>query len=452
MPAKKPSFALTSAFMMLTLTILGADTLAANPDRVVHAFIATARDGNTPVAGLVRGADGNLYGTTVFGGAYGKGVVYELTPSEGGSWTEKTLHSFGQGHDGIQPSGGLTIDALGNLYGTTETGGRCSWPDGCGTVFELHRRSDGVWTYRILYEFNYTDGAFPVSGLVFDATGRLYGTTTGGGIGDAGVAFELARGADGRWAEQVLHYFHYDGTDGNTPESTLIMDTAGNLYGTTETGGTYGYGTAFELTRNQSGEWSENILHNFNYDEVDGWYPAAGLTFDDLGNLYGTTYGGGTSGWGTVFELTPTAGGSWSETILHDFNDDGTDGAALNDGLIFDTAGNLYGTTQYGGSNFTCGGHGPIGCGTVFELSPTQGGEWQETILHNFQNNGKDGYYPTGTPILYAGDLYGTTTEGGSGKCSISTTVIGCGIVFSIKLPNAPETTPAHQASLRMGW
>src|SRR5208337_2813918 len=200
----------------------------------------------------------------------------------------------------------------------------------------------------------------------------------------------------GGWTEKVLYSFKFTGMDGTYPNPGLIFDAAGNLYGTTSYGGAYGsYGTVFELTPTKGGGWTEQVLHSFNYDGTDGADPFAGLIFDAAGNLYGTTQSGGTYGPGTVFELTPMQGGGWKEQVLYSFNFNGADAEYPYAGLIFDKAGNLYGTTEAGGTHYrTTRFGGTYNVGTVFELTPTQGGGWTEKLLHSFNNTGKDGYRP----------------------------------------------------------
>ncbi len=291
-----------------------------------------------------------------------------------------------------------------------------------------------------------SDGASPVSGLILDASGNLYGTTYNGGSGTncgfyCGTVFELGPRSVG-WGERVLHNFTNNGKDGQAPEASLVVDSSGNLYGTTYNGGVSGVGVVFELTPKAGVGWTEEILHNFcsQLNCVDGAYPHAGLIIDASGNLYGTTHDGGTGtgcnnfhGCGTVFELSPKAGGGWSGKILHSFVLDGKDGnSPWYDGLILDSAGNLYGATYYGGSGGTCPGQfGFLGCGTVFELSPRAGGGWAEKILHSFSSNGTDGYFPSSVILDAAGNLYGTTAEGGTGTCSINGGT-GCGTVFEL--------------------
>ena len=222
--------------------------------------------------------------------------------------------------------------------------------------------------------------------------------------------------AGGGWTETVLHSFG-NGTDGYGPNAGVILDAAGNLYGTTEGGGTHSQGTVFKLSPSEGGGWTETVLHNFgNGTEAGAAYPAAGLIFDAAGNLYGTSVLGGTyysssTEGGTVFELTPTVGGVWKETVLHSFGS-GTDGNAPVAGVILDAAGNLYGTTEFGGTNL-CGIPQNYGCGTVFKLTPNAVGGWTETVLHNF-GNGTDGWdVIVGLIMDAAGNLYGTTVEGG---------------------------------------
>ena len=236
---------------------------------------------------------------------------------------------------------------------------------------------------------------------------------------------------------RILHQFRMP-KDGSGPVGNLVMDAAGNLYGTTQVGGVNGGGTVFELSPTADGGWKEKILHNFgplptrlNQSFTDGFNPFAGLVFDAAGNLYGTTSGGGVyqstgnSDGGIVFELSPTGGGSWTETILHAFGS-GDDGAFPYGGLIFDAAGNLYGTTLYGGFTSTyCENSGGFPARTAFELSPTGSGSWTETILHFF-GSGDDGALPFDSLIFdTAGNLYGTT-----GACDVA--AFECGIVFEL--------------------
>jgi uncharacterized repeat protein (TIGR03803 family) len=322
---------------------------------VLHDFNNDGTDGTYPVAGLIFDGAGNLYGTTAFGGTYDLGTVFELTPAVGGGWAEKVLHSFGgSGSDGIEPQSSLLIDGAGNLYGTCGGGTYHK-----GMVFELTPSAGGNWTENVLHEFTGTDGAGPLASLIFDAAGNLYSTTAAGGTYNKGTVFELTPAAGGIWTEQVLYSFG-NGTDGVNPYAGLIFDAVGNLYGTTYLGGTYNQGTVFELTPAAGGGWAEQVLHNFNFDSSDGRGPDSGLVLY-AGNLYGTTGSGGVynNPGGTAFELMPAAGGGWIEQVLHSFGS-GTDGSTPVGGLIFDSVGNLYGMTTYGGT---------YNLGTVFEFT-----------------------------------------------------------------------------------
>jgi uncharacterized repeat protein (TIGR03803 family) len=328
-------------------------------------------DGFYPRAGLIFDAAGNLYGTTYEGGDYGGGTVFELTPNGSGGWTEKKLHNFGNGTDGSGPQATLIWDAAGNLYGTTTYGGSAPCGPGCGTVFEMTPNGSGGWTEKKLHNFNPfngSDGKFPTGGVIFDRAGNLYGTTTYGGthqcnLDGCGMVFEVSPNGIGGWTERNLHNFG-NGTDGTNPYAGLIFDSAGNLYGTTSSGGDYGYGTVFEMTPREGGGWTEKKLHNFGTG-TDGAIPEASLIFDAAGNLYGVTDNGGDYTQGTVFEMTPNGSGGWTEKKLHNFGS-GTDGEIPEGGLIFDGDGNLYGTTRLGGAH-SCGF---FGCGTVFEVTP----------------------------------------------------------------------------------
>jgi uncharacterized repeat protein (TIGR03803 family) len=346
----------TAMLVLLAANLFaGASRAAAQHASVLFSFAGDQKTANGPLAGLIFDTSGNLYGTTL-GGGNGTGTVFELTPVAGGGWTEKTLYSFGVSGsgDGNYPGAGLVFDAPGNLYGTTEEGGSGCNPPGCGAVFELTPAANGEWTEKILYSFqaNGTDGTFPRSSVVIDAQGNLYGTTFFGGPNNLGTVYELEPTVSGSWKEKTLHSFG-NGGDGQNPQASLILDASGNLYGTT-TGdgpflnGTYIDGTVFKLTRTASGGWKDEVLHSFG-TENDGGFILNGLFVDAAGNLYGTTSNGGSQGVGMVFELSPQAGGVWTTRILHNFTFGGTDGLSPVAGVIMDPVGNLYGTTQGGG-------------------------------------------------------------------------------------------------------
>jgi uncharacterized repeat protein (TIGR03803 family) len=239
--------------------------------------------------------------------------VYELSPAASG-WTEKTLHHFTGGDDGGVPYGSLLLDAAGNLYGMASAGGgstaACRY--GCGTVFELSPGTNGQWTGKALHSFskNLNDGHYPYAGLILDAAGNLYGSTLeGGGTGknNRGIVFELRPSADGsgKWTAKILHNFNDQLDDGVNPSGTLIFDASGNLYGVTLVGGASGGGTVFKLTPTANGPWAETIVHQFGKGGVDGDNPNAGLIFGTSGDLFGTTGQGGTYNEGTVFEVKP---------------------------------------------------------------------------------------------------------------------------------------------------
>jgi uncharacterized repeat protein (TIGR03803 family) len=407
-------------FKTFTLAVLAIMAGVASPvwagtEKVLYSF-AGGPDGNGPFSGLVADKAGNVYGTTQNGGTTNNGTVFELSPSSGGGWTEKILYSFctqpPNCADGYGPTGGLIFDESGNLYGTTSFGGNEACQPGCGTVFELSPNSDGTWTETVLHSFSGTDGANPSNSfLIFDKTGNIYGTTQGGGAYGHGAVFELS--GSGGWSETVLYSFCAvsNCSDGQIPLAGAIFDKSGNLYGETYAGGTYNDGTIFKLSP-RSGGWSERVLHSFG--GFDGLGPQGGLVFDKKGGLYGSTSSGGAHGSGEVFKLTRSKKG-WNRTVLHTFK--GADGQFPYDHLIFDKAGNLFGTTAGGGK---CDN-----CGTVFELKPLWRG-WKETAVYGFTGGGGDGdgFDPLGSLLLgKSGRLYGTTATGGTG---------GFGTVFEV--------------------
>ena len=328
-------------------------------------------DGAEPYAGVTIGPDGNLYGTTTRGGGSAQfGTVFKLSPpasvcrSTLCPWTETVLYRFSGGSDGRVPYGRVVFDRAGNLYGTTNLGGVgiCREGVGCGVVFKLTRSGSG-WVETVLYSFrNLPDGAYPVSGLVFDQAGSLYGTTSGGGmrcsLGSCGTVFQLAPSGSG-WTETVLYSFTF-GDDGAYPSGGLIFDNSGNLYGTTEVG-ISNDGTVFELTPS-GGQWTYTLLYSLMSEHGGVGGPLGTLAMDATGNLYGAANEGDGScapGCGTVFKLTPSAGG-WGYSLIHEFMG-GSDGGMPYDGLILDRNGNLYGTDSTAGAG---------GGGVVFEITP----------------------------------------------------------------------------------
>jgi uncharacterized repeat protein (TIGR03803 family) len=378
-------------------------------ENALYSFVG-GTDPKLPYAGLIFDKAGNLYGTTESGGANSQGTVFEMTRNSNGSWTETVLYSFTGSTDGGQPYGSLVLDGAGNLYGTTNYGGNANCTMGCGTVFELTPGSSG-WTESVLYSFTGgSDGREPSARLLADAAGNLYGTTMLGGTissvcsSGCGTVFKLTKGSSG-WTESVLYAFA-GGADGISPYDGLAFDAKGNVYGTTYAGGASAVGTVFKLTPASSG-WTESVIHSFAGGN-DGKYPFGDVILDAAGNLYGTAFQGDAVGYGIVFELLPNPKGGWRERVLHGFGN--APSASPVAGLVMDTVGNLYGTTMLGAAQTSCGG----GCGTLFKLTPGTTGGWTFTAVHQF-GRGTDGYHPTGDLVLdSAGNIYGTTQAGGA--------------------------------------
>jgi len=354
---------------------------------------------------------------------------------------ERVIYNFRGGSDGID-SNDLIADRAGNLYGTTFNGGGSA---GAGTVYKLSppAQQDGKWAETILHRFSYTrlgDGIGPLAGLVLDLAGNLYGTTWLGGPQGGGVVFELSPPflEGGAWTYSLLHSF--GGADLSSPEARLVLDKAGNLYGTTVSGGSGGCaggcGGVFKLAppARPGDAWTETVLFDFSGTFEGGGGTSGGLTIDEQAALYGTTYKGSGGPSGTVFRLTPpkTDGGRWTHAVLYAFQGF-ADGADPEGEVVFDKSGNAYGTTSYGGSGDpNCFG---LPCGTVFQLVPTPDGPWTHSLLYSF-NGGTDGGY--GYPghalrLDKAGNLYGTTPIGGDPSCGDSGT--GCGTVFQLAPP-----------------
>jgi uncharacterized repeat protein (TIGR03803 family) len=374
--------------------------------------------------------------------------VFKLSPAAGGGYTDTVLYAFGNGSDGGNPYGGLLADKAGNFYGTTNSGGA-----GYGVVFELSPASGGGYTEKVLHSFSGTDGANPFGGVVADSAGKLYGTTKFGGSSGYGTVYELSPASGGVYTETVLHSF--SGADGWNPVSTLIIDSAGKLYGTTQGGGDlslahgYGVGTVFELSPASGGSYTEAVLYAFQ-GNGDGSNPRAAVVADGAGNFYSavpyTSYDashGSGSGNGLVFELSPTSGG-YKQTVLHAFSGGG-DGANPFGDLIADHAGNLYGTAVYGGVS---------GDGMVYELSPSSGA-YMEATLYSFAG-GSDGANPvSGLAVDGAGNVYGTTQYGGTSSAGVIYEIAGAIVVAppgpAITIGLNPDTTLIGQSST-LSW
>jgi len=345
----------------------------------------------------------------------------------------KMIYQFKGGADGSMPQEGAVLDSAGNLYGTTFYGGGSGCGgQGCGTVFKLSPNPDGSWSESVLYAFQDNNGG-PAATLIFDGAGNLYGTTYG--VQWAwGSVFKLAPNPDGSWAESAV-WIPRTNDDGYGFNASLTLDKAGNLYGTTEWGGggpPYSGGVVFRLVPNPDGSWTYSKLHAFQ-GNPDGRLPIDnGVVFDEAGNLYGQTAYGGNIDAGIVYKLSPNPDGSWTETVLHSFAA-GTDGENPDSTLIFGPDAALYGTTYRGGND---GCYDPryqdgTGCGLIFRMVPKSDGSWTEQIVHRF--TGADGGNPKGSVIFdAAGSLYGTTFHAGDMSCGTELPPLGCGTVFKL--------------------
>ena len=411
--------------IVFALTVVVSRPAQAQTFTVLYSFDPSQPSNGRFPRGLTMDKAGNLYGTTENGGQSGEcngdyigcGAVFKLS-NQGSRWAFASLYKFtGYEHsDGALPLSGIVLGSDGSLYGTTVYGGteaeRLCRSTGCGTVYKLTppRSPLEEWTETVLYRFgngsSVWDGAWPVGPPVFDGTGNLYATTLRWAAQDPtgpGTVFELIS-SGGDWRERILWGFRSPGDGGNP--NALIFDNAGNLYSTTGGGGAYSCGTVFRLTPSGSG-WTENILYTFQCGS-DGGFPLGNLVFDRSGNLYGGTGYAGSGGGGTIFELSPS-GSSWIFKVLYSFTGFyGTEGCC---DLAMDASGNLYGANFYGDS----------GSGTIFQLTPSDNG-WVYTSIHEF-TGGDDGNNPTSLLLGADGNLYGTTYSGGA---------YGSGTVFEI--------------------
>jgi uncharacterized repeat protein (TIGR03803 family) len=396
----RTTIAKLSSAVLFAVVLVAAHSTQAQTFAVLHNFTGGA-DGANPWAGLTWDRAGNLYGTTQYGGIGSYGAVYKLT-HKGSSWVVNPLYGFTGGSDGARPQARVVFGPNDTLYGTTGGGGS----EGVGTVFNLRPQPNACanllcpWMETVLYSFRGLSGYFPGYGdLIFDQADNIYGTTQSGGYIGLGTVYQLTPAGSG-WAESVLYSFKGGRSDGENPFSSVIFDKAGNLYGTTY-GGSSDYGTVFELTYSAESGWTETILYSFQNPTRDGAYPYAGMIFDPAGNLYGATTDGGSDYGGTVFKLTPS-GGSWTWSLVYSFTGNPKCGPVGT--LVMDGAGNLYGTTLCDGAN---------NAGSVFKLTPS-GISWAYTSLHDF-TGGSDGGYPYCNVVLDGtGNLYGTTSTGGT--------------------------------------
>jgi len=432
----------THILCAVAVAMLFAIYMSAQAERTLHTFTSN-NDGATPQAGLISDATGNLYGTTVYGGilndcsddgqrGIGCGTVFEMTPpsAPGESWKETVLHEF-DSTDGESPSGPLLLDSQGNLYGTTAYAGLGVQ----GFVFELSppAKQGGQWAFSNIGTFSQGGQNLeqPTGTLVMDAQGNLYGTAQHGGL-NCGAVFELSP-SHGSWTMNAIYLFGSGQNDGCYPQSGLIADSAGHLYGTTYGGsGATSGGTVFRLSRSEDGTWTSETVHVFR-GGYDGEVPVGNLLISHR-VLYGATQEGGDTGCGgygcgTVYQITPDG----RHSVIYRFVSGTLNGFWPESGLSSDLVGNLYGTTAEGGDT-KCLYFGEAGCGTVYELSPPsmQGGKWTETMLYAFTGFNGDGALPMASVLWSSkGILYGTASEGGNDNCSTFETV-GCGTVFAL--------------------
>ena len=390
--------------MIFALAVILTPSAQAQTLNLIHRF--TNVDGAHPYAGLTSDAQGRLYGTTAAGGTNNLGTVFRLT-HVGPGWVQDVLYVFRGGTDGGVPVARVVFGPDGTLYGTTTEGGdpNCDRPTTCGVVFRLQPPPTACktplcpWTETVIHNFEGTlgghDGQTPMSEVSFDSAGNIYGTTTQGGQYNYGMAYKLTR-TSGGWTETNLHSFTiYE----QYPYSGLTIDAQGNLYGTTAVAYP-NYGEVYELSPSGGG-WTEQVIHTFDEDD-DGGYPYAGVILDAAGNLYGVTSSGGANNGGTAFELSPANGG-WSFSLLFSFSGECCDGGPLAN-LVFDSSGNLYGTTFAEGADQL---------GSVFELSPGAGG-WTYTSLYDFSDQYTAANPMSNVVFDSSGNLYGTTLNGGA--------------------------------------
>jgi uncharacterized repeat protein (TIGR03803 family) len=398
-----------SRLTIVFLAVFAAISLVASSAWAGGATVAYSFEGDEggeyPSTDLVIDSAGNLYGTTVQGGDFGGGTVFQLAPSIGG-WTHAVLYSFKGGADGGQPYGGVALDAQGNLYGTavvggTFTGSHCV-ESGCGVAYKL-TKSGSTWTQHVIHTFTGgADGYGPGAGLTVGADGSVYGMTpTGGGHG-LGVIYQMKARPGGGWRFRVIHTFT-GGKDGGTGSAgRLLPDGAGNLFGVATVGGAHGSGVVFKLGQ-VGGNWRLKPLYAFK-GQPDAGFPYGALISDGSGHLFGTTYYDGANDLGAVYELAWSQG-TWHERVLYSFKG-GADGASPISNLNLDPAGNLYGTTSEGGG-LGCG------CGTIFKLTPGAGGTWTESVAYRFMGAPDGGFPYNGMVADGSGSFYGATVHGG---------------------------------------
>ncbi len=399
--------ALTVSVLFILINLAMA-TAQAQTYQVIHNFTG-GLDGAQPSAGVTLDRAGNLYGTATLGGSHDHGTVFQLRRS-GSSWTLSPLYSFKDNGDGNDPIARVVFGPNGSLYGTTYG----------GTVYNLRPPASFCKTAICLWTLTTLAGDLSHPGygdLVFDSAGNIFGTTMSGGAYDYGEVFELSP-SDGHYTETALYSFSRDDPAGVYPYNGVVFDQAGNLYGTTHQSGSEGYGGVFELSP-AGPPWRESVLHTFSGGRLDGGLTVAGVIFDQWQNLYGATSYYGPLYSGTIFELTPYL--QWNFDLLYSLgNCDCNDGPYAS--LTMDASGNLYGTNYFDADH-------DLDMGSIFKLSPNGDGSWTYTDLHDF-TGGADGAYPISNVVIDAdGNLFGTAGRGGTGTaCGVA----GCGLVWEI--------------------
>lgn len=362
---------------------------AAGPNKLLYSFAGGA-DGEYTDTELAIDSAGNLYGTSVQGGLYGSGTVFQVTPAG----VHTVLYNFTGGADGGEPYKGVTLDAHGNLYGTAVTGGSGSCEGGCGVLYKV-TNSGGTWTQSVVHAFTGKDGSGPGSPVAFDSSGNLFGTTPTGGAYGMGVVYAVS--TDGKF--HVIHTFTGGVDGGGGGAGRLLIDAQGNIFGVCTVGGVNGFGTVYEITRTDG---VLRTLYAFK-DSPDGALPYGSLTFDQLGNLYGTTYYAGANDLGTVYVLL-RGNGTWTEHVLYSFKG-GSDGASPISSLTAGAPGTFYGTTSDGGA-------ASCSCGVLFKMSLTATG-WVESVVYRYPGQPGPGFAYNGVIHDAAGHFFGTTVHGG---------------------------------------
>lgn len=421
MSSKATAFRFRPLLFLIAATVVLPLNLNARTYRDISHFDYFVNGGNIE-HGVTLDAAGNLYGTTQNGGPLDYGVVFKLTRQSDGTWDESVLHFFQGGSGGRGPVSGVTFDKNGNLYGVTVAGGvPCAGrAAGCGTAYKLTPQPDGTWNHTLIYAFGGIEGDIRGTELTFDTEGNLYGFSSVGNANCCGVVFRLKPNDDGSWSEEILYTFK-GGRDGNFPVGNLVFDQAGNLYGETAQGGEKDCGTVFKLTPDPGGNWSESVVHSFCASKSDGWAPNGGLTMDADGNLFGVTVWGG----GAAMPPCPLQTGCGTVFQFKPQPDGSwsykkihtfldTPSADPSGGLAVDAAGNVYGTTSLNGTN---------DYGTIFMLVHNPDDSFTGKTLHVFK--GYPAIAPSGKLVLdESGTLYGTTL--------FSKPFPGTGVVFKM--------------------